>query len=618
MSLNYLKIIGIDDPGTGFRFGGDDLDIINKLLSGDGSLNYFLKMANIFYFAGGNILRILRPNDTNYVSFNAEAETDDHSILIPAMGGDQYMTFNDLAQVMKNKTMDFATGNADKNIATNIPTSALVNDIITNAKLADNAVQIENMTDSSVGTNELVNNAVTTGKINDLAVTDAKINDVAWSKVTGEPSFSLDSHDHDADYSTLAHNHNAAYSALGHTHGAGDITSGTIAQARLPDATELVKGIVEFSDDNGTESGGLKAIQDNDPRLTNSRDPNSHSHTVADIDDEGATEGHVIKIVSGNPAWAADATGGGGGITDVSNIGTQGESLIKQITSGDVELYAIDNASSNVSVSTNTGTGTIDIDVADASTSGKGIVELSLADGSESGGGRAVQDSDVRIVRDLYEEMKTRTQVGEIDIQDARWGSGMFTNQPVAIGNSTGWTDDGDGLYRYYGTGTTANTKTGNHTTSNIFRRQFKPHIYFIHKILSNTTNTGMFIGLTSSNTHAELSATAPLANLSGIGLVVLTSQANYQIASNSGGATATLTNTGISKSTAIRSFEIKNPNDDGNWLVNLNNGEYIGTITTTVPAQTTDLFASWGLINTDTVDRYLYIFKILGKVTIL
>lgn len=353
-----------------------------------------------------------------------------------------------------------------------------------------------------------------------------------------------------------------------------------------------------------------------------------HTHTVADIDDEGATEGHVIKIVGGSPAWAADATGAGSGIQNISEADDvtftslqDGQIPEFNSTSGDWENVNHDHSAQFAAVSHNHSgaeitSGTVAAArLPDATTSAKGISEL--ATDGEVAANVVVQGNDSRLVRDLYEEMKTRTQVGEVDIQDARWGSGMFTNQPTFIGNNTGWADDSDGLYRYYGTGTTSGTKAGNVTTSNIFRRQFKPHLYFIFKLYNSTTNHAMFIGLSSVNTAAETHATAPLANISGIGLVVLTNQANYQIAHNSGGASATLVDTGIPKGTIIRSCEIKNPNNDSNWQWNLNNGEASGTITTNVPAETTDLHATWHNINASTTDLYLYLYKMLGKVTI-
>lgn len=106
MSGTLLKTINIDDPGTPFRYGGNDLDTINRLLSGE-DLGYLLKMQNIFYFGGAQKLRVLRPNGTNWVSFNSEAETADRAILIPALTADQRMAFEGMTQPLTNKILDY-------------------------------------------------------------------------------------------------------------------------------------------------------------------------------------------------------------------------------------------------------------------------------------------------------------------------------------------------------------------------------------------------------------------------------------------------------------------------------------------------------------------------------
>jgi hypothetical protein len=51
----------------------------------------------------------------------------------------------------------------------------------------------------------------------------------------------------------------------------------TITSAYPPDSTDAVKGIVELSLADGSESAGGRAVQDNDTRLTNSRTPTSHA-----------------------------------------------------------------------------------------------------------------------------------------------------------------------------------------------------------------------------------------------------------------------------------------------------------------------------------------------------
>ncbi len=219
---------------------------------------------------------------------------------------------------------------------------------------------------------------------------------------------------------------------------------------------------------------------------------------------------------------------------------------------------------------------------------------------------------------DLYQVMKTKTIVGELDVQDAAWGSGMFTKIAAAIGNSQGSGSD-SGVYRYYGTGTTSGTKTGNVTSNAVFRRQWKPHFYCVFKAPTTTTNFACFIGMSTVTDASELHITAPLPTpVIGIGLYVATNLSNIQIASNDGTSTATLIDTGKAKTelSAWRSIEISNPADDGNWLINYDNGSYTTTVTSDVPAQSTAMYGNWHAVNNTTTDMYLYIGKLMGKET--
>lgn len=68
-----------------------------------------------------------------------------------------------------------------------------------------------------------------------------------------------------------------------HVHSGADITSGTVPAAQLPSATNSVKGAVITSNPDGSESAGTKVILDNDPRLTDSRTPIAHNHNTSDI-----------------------------------------------------------------------------------------------------------------------------------------------------------------------------------------------------------------------------------------------------------------------------------------------------------------------------------------------
>lgn len=154
--MSLLKIINISDPGTGVRFGGDDLDTVNRLLSGE-DLGKLLKIENPIYFGGANKVRILRPNGVNYVSINTEAEAANRSLLIKSFGADTYLV-----------------------VGTDLLNKANLNSQI--------AYKDENTW-------------LTTAMVQNNAITDAKINDVDWSKVTNEP----------ATYAPSAHSASHAY-----------------------------------------------------------------------------------------------------------------------------------------------------------------------------------------------------------------------------------------------------------------------------------------------------------------------------------------------------------------------------------------------------------------------
>jgi hypothetical protein len=62
------------------------------------------------------------------------------------------------------------------------------NNAVTNAKLADGAVDTAELADNAVTNAKLADNAVNTAELVNGAVTDAKVTDVAASKVTGTKS----------------------------------------------------------------------------------------------------------------------------------------------------------------------------------------------------------------------------------------------------------------------------------------------------------------------------------------------------------------------------------------------------------------------------------------------
>ncbi len=295
-------------------------------------------------------------------------------------------------------------------------------------------------------------------------------------------------------------------SPLAHVHSGADITSGTIGVGVLPTASTSAKGISQLATSSQTTAG--LTIQASDMRLSDPRTPTSHVHGNADITDlayskltgvpstftpsahnhsaaeitsgtlavaqggtnkstitqhallkggasntyseiTAGTEGHVLKVVSGTPAWAAE-TGGGGTLTGVSNVGTGDGTVYRDTTSGTINLKTV-KAGTNVTVTNNadditisatgsgggsmtasslgTGEGTVFKDIVgsqmnfrslrqgtnvtisqdaneitinsatvpDATETVKGIVELSKADGTENTGTRVIQDNDPRL-----------------------------------------------------------------------------------------------------------------------------------------------------------------------------------------------------------------------------
>lgn len=67
----------------------------------------------------------------------------------------------------------------------------------------------------------------------------------------------------------------ARYSALGHVHAGADITTGTVAAARLPAATTTTSGIVELAT-SGESAAGV-VVQGDDARLADPRTPTAHA-----------------------------------------------------------------------------------------------------------------------------------------------------------------------------------------------------------------------------------------------------------------------------------------------------------------------------------------------------
>ncbi|MDR4490813.1 MAG: hypothetical protein R2685_07915 [Candidatus Nitrosocosmicus sp.] len=280
MSAGDFKVIDINDAGLPNKFGGDDLDKINRILNGE-DLSLDILIDNEWSFKH-NKLEIRDFTGDNKIRIGTSEEVADWSITIPTLGGNRTPVFEDLEQTLKSKNID-----ADDNTITNIGTDEISNSSITAAKLATNAVETAKIKDANVTVGKLASNSVTTVKIAEANVTDAKIDSVSWTKLTD-----------------------------------------------VPDASTSIKGVVKLGNSSATSAGLV--IQANDTRLSDSRDPNAHAashgnggtdeisidwsqitsgipteftpddhtHDVADLTENIGSNGQILTVVSGSPAWA--------------------------------------------------------------------------------------------------------------------------------------------------------------------------------------------------------------------------------------------------------------------------------------------------------------------------
>lgn len=274
-----FKVPNIGDPGTGERFGADDLEKINRILNGE-NLGLSININNDWKFRTQKL--ILRDfGNSNNIRIATSPESANWTITIPTLDGNREPVFTDLPQTLSNKiiaglkraivnetttplplTSSYeiveidATAGAKVVSLPPVSTSKGLSFLIQKVDSSSNTVTIDPdgsetingaltialnsqyetiqvwcnevewfangvLRDNVVTADKIANNAVTTTKINASAVTNAKINDVAWAKISG-----------------------------------------------VPDAATGSKGIAQFATDG--EIASLKAIQSNDSRLVRS------------------------------------------------------------------------------------------------------------------------------------------------------------------------------------------------------------------------------------------------------------------------------------------------------------------------------------------------------------
>lgn len=218
--------------------------------------------------------------------------------------------------------------------------------------------------------------------------------------------------------------------------------------------------------------------------------------------------------------------------------------------------------------------------------------------------------------RSLLEDMKGRYIEGELFIISGDYGSGQFaTSYATAIGTGNRTHDSTDGLARFYEAAAgAAGNKGGRAVGNDLWMRKWQPRIFITFKLYGTTTQHALFLGLASVNDGTSVHATAQLPSMTGIGISVTTDNSNFRIASNSGSASCTYTDTTIAKDTNRHTIEIWT--DDTNWYWKFDAGP-TGTISSAIPAQTTKMYAVWHNLTNDTNLKDFYLYKYASRVII-
>lgn len=327
--------------------------------------------------------------------------------------------------------------------------------------------------------------------------------------------------------------------------------------------------------------------------------PSSHNHAWSEI-----TSGVPSTFTPSAHATSHKSTGGDeikldelGATTDVTtlNASTSAHGLLKKLDNTATHFL---DGQGNWSA------------IPDASTSTKGIVALNTSGGTDST--KAVVGNDNRL--DLYTNIQnSKATIGQFDIIDGAWGTGIWTTWSSLEGNSQGYEFNSAFPYRHYNTGASTGNKAGRICFADLERQQ-KFKLFFVFALdHSSAANQGAFIGVSSDYEFNTIHATTPLNVMSGVGIGLLPADTDLAIFHNDGSGTATkIPLTGLAKGTGQVTCEIATDGTD--FTYNVNDGAYTGTITTDKPDNTTPLYAQWLTITNTNGAKRIRIYQALSR----